>query len=272
MSKPIKLRLKAKRGESSGTHVVIVTVHSQDAITEKKWAIASQKTTDWHVFEGDQFVFNGDGTVTVCVIDKSDSKASETITFRKKSKIFKYPVPAFAIALLSVFTVVAIGTAGYVIYQQLQHTPVPTGINQKQKRPDDNKSLDKSTGSGIDGAPASKNQNETLESLKKKEIYVDDWPVFSASFPNGSADSKGSVKLVNLSDNNVIMQANIYLDGKLIATTPALKPGQYSETAVLKANIPAGTYKAETHVCYYKTDGTDNFLGMSTSGTTLTIG
>jgi hypothetical protein len=74
------------------------------------------------------------------------------------------------------------------------------------------------------------------------------------SFPDGSAGSAGTWQLSNSDSNDVIMQAKIYIDDSLIATSPAVKPGKNVKSITLQNDLKEGSYDAIAYINYYDVD------------------
>lgn len=103
----------------------------------------------------------------------------------------------------------------------------------------------------LNGSAPSKSEQELLEALKKKQITVTDKVSTSAVFPIGNKGTEGTWSIDNLKTNNVVMQAEIHLNGRIISMSPQLRPGQYSAKLKLSNTIPSGQYRATAYIDYY---------------------
>jgi hypothetical protein len=90
----------------------------------------------------------------------------------------------------------------------------------------------------------------TATSQQSSEMVTDEI-ASSVTFSSGSTGTSGAWKLENASGNKVIMQAQIYLGGALIATSAALKPGQSAESIKLSADVGSGSYTGIAYINYY---------------------
>lgn len=125
-----------------------------------------------------------------------------------------------------------------------------------------NKSL-LQNGNALQGSYQQKTESELLADLKKQQIIVTDKVSSQLLFPKGDAGTKGSWVVENPEANNVIMQCEIVYQGKTIATSTPISPGQHIESIDLSQTIPAGTYSVSANINYYNLN-TKAYLSKST--------
>jgi cytoskeletal protein RodZ len=118
------------------------------------------------------------------------------------------------------------------------------------------------TGSAKPGSSCSPSQQEILSQLQKQEVTVTDKVSAQASFPSGSRGSTGTWEVENPSSNSVIMQCEIVLDGKTVAKTAPIYPGQHIDGLVLSQPVSSGDYSVTATIKYYNKT-TKVYLGMA---------
>jgi hypothetical protein len=192
-------------------------------------------------FDGDRFNVKHAGSYTVYIKDESEEKTIETITI-KRNKVIVLLIPILIIA----------GTMGYFILSNILGLPPSNNTGRKLN----------SNGSAISGIYTGETQSEILADLKKNEVMITDNVASSINFSSGKKGSTGSWVVENIKTNKVIMQAGIYLNGKKIAESAAIKPGQYIKTITLSSDVPAGTYTVTAYINYYNTS-TEEYISKA---------
>jgi hypothetical protein len=90
-----------------------------------------------------------------------------------------------------------------------------------------------------------------LEDLKKQQLIVTDKLSSNILFPSGKPGSIGDWIVENPHENQVIQQAEVYLDGKLIAKSVPIYPNQHIKAIELKQDIPTGEYGVIAYINYF---------------------
>ena len=182
----------------------------------------------------------------------------------KKVKIFKRSVPAIAVLLISVCTVLAMGVGtGILVYKNMiaNHNAgkAPTQSNPVSAAyPDSGGS-----GNALPGDNASSSTESTMARLESQMATVTDKVSSSVSFPSGEKGTKGNWMLGNPAGNRVFMQATLVNgSGQTIATSVVLKPGQHIESLTLSRDVPAGSSTVTAYISYYALD-TQAYIGKS---------
>ncbi|WP_283608496.1 hypothetical protein [Faecalispora anaeroviscerum] len=143
------------------------------------------------------------------------------------------------------------------------------GLNPSSQSSPGSSSLD-DNGSAIPGGYDSKTQSEILSELQKKQLTVTDRVSAQISFPSGAKGTKGAWVVENPALNNVIMQCEVVLDGKTVAKSVPIVPGQHIESITLVKKIDPGTYDVNAAIRYYDRD-TKTYLGEANYRIKLTV-
>ena len=133
--------------------------------------------------------------------------------------------------------------------------PCPSSASSPVSRLDD-------TGSAEPGSSSSPSRQEILSRLQKQEVTVTDKVSAQASFFNGSKGSTGTWEVENPSSNSVVMQCEIVLDGKTVAKSAPIYPGQHIDGLTLSRQVSPGNYSVTATIRYYNKD-TKAYLGMA---------
>jgi len=104
----------------------------------------------------------------------------------------------------------------------------------------------------------------------ESSVTITDKLSSAMSFPSGSIGTTGNWICENLQKNNVIVQAQVYLGGKLIATSAPIKPGQHIENLNLSANVVRGNYDAIVLLNYFNIT-TQAFISRSGYKVSLSV-
>lgn len=118
------------------------------------------------------------------------------------------------------------------------------------------------TGSAKPGSSNTPSRQEILSRLQKQEVTVTDKVSAQASFPNGSKGGTGTWEVENPSSNTIIMQCEIVLNGKTIAKSAPIYPGQHIDSLTLSRQVAPGNYSVTATIRYYNKH-TKAYLGMA---------
>jgi hypothetical protein len=113
-------------------------------------------------------------------------------------------------------------------------------------------SLD-NNGSALPGSYTPKSRQEILAELQKEQVVVTDKVSAQVSFPSGVKGTVGSWVVENPSSNKVIEQCDIVLNGKTVAESAPINPGQHIEAITLSQKVAPGTYDVTATINYYST-------------------
>jgi hypothetical protein len=187
-----------------------------------------------NIMDGDTiFYVKEAGTYTAYVKDKYGIEDVSSINVKRR------PLPFFVALLLLAFLVSLIVGFTLIELPQISNpskTDVPSSSAGTVSRP--------VVVSGTASAPAVQNNRST-------QPMVTDHITAAANFSSGISGTSGKWTLENAKGNTVIMQAQLFLNGNLIATSLALKPGQKVESIQLSSNVAKGNYTAVAFINYY---------------------
>lgn len=130
-------------------------------------------------------------------------------------------------------------------------------------------SLD-NNGSALPGSCTPKSRQEILSELRQKEVVVTDRISAQITFSSGDKGTVGTWTVENPASNKVIEQCAVLLDGKTVAESVPIYPGQHIETVTLSRPVSPGTYDVTAVVRYYSTDSKD-LLGQADYCLKLTV-
>ena len=150
---------------------------------------------------------------------------------------------ALIITLLLVFL---LATAGAIVYVSLTNQGSPAGTGPSVGL-DDN-------GNALDGGYKSKTKEQILSDLQKAQVTVTDKISSSAIFDSGAKGSYGTWIVENLSENNVIMQCEIYDGERLICKSVPIYPNQHIERIELLEPVEAGSRDVTAYINYFTLD------------------
>lgn len=132
-------------------------------------------------------------------------------------------------------------------------------------------SIDSSAGMAIDGSHKRRSHGEILAELKQQQVMVTDTLSSHATFASGRKGTTGEWLVENVKSNQVIQQAELYLNNVCIARTAPLLPGQHVETVKLIREVPAGIQKVTAYLNYFNRD-THEFISRAGFNIKMTIG
>ena len=125
-------------------------------------------------------------------------------------------------------------------------------------------------GSSIGGTAQEKERKDIMDELEKQQLVVTDKLSSNITFPSGEIGTVGEWVVENLEENNIIQQAEVYLDGVLIAKSTPIYPNQHITGVSLLENVEPGEYDVTAYLNYYDTD-TKEFLSKAGYSIHLTI-
>ena len=125
-------------------------------------------------------------------------------------------------------------------------------------------------GNAIEGEAQSKTNNDILAELEKQQLVVTDKLSSNITFPSGSSGTIGDWIVENTATNNIILQAEVYLDDVLIAKSTPIYPNQHITGVSLLENIEHGEYDVTAYLNYYDVD-TKEFLSKAGYTIHLTV-
>lgn len=130
--------------------------------------------------------------------------------------------------------------------------------------------LDPGAGDALSGGYKGKTREEILTELQEKQVQVTDTISSHASFATGTAGDLGEWIVENIPGNTVIQQAEIYLDGKCIARSAAIQPGQHIRQVRLIETVPKGVYDVVAYLNYFTQD-TQSYISKAGFNIKMTI-
>lgn len=214
-----------------------VVCRTEKGIMLRRWVRGRKDAlyfqSDWSrgaAFSGDRFSVRRPGPYTVYVEDADGNGTAETVLIRRNRLL---------VIVLPVMLVLAVGAGGLLQYLHTHHLPVPPIVRMI------------GGGHATPGPVSSETSSDILAKLKKEQAMVTDDVSSSAQFPSGKSGTTGSFAVENLSSNNVIMQASLSLNGKEIAKSPPIYPGEHIDGVTLSQAVPAGTFEAVATLSYY---------------------
>jgi hypothetical protein len=125
-------------------------------------------------------------------------------------------------------------------------------------------------GSALPGGYTPKSRQEILSELQKEQVVVTDKVSAQISFPSGAKGAVGSWVVENPATNKVIEQCDVVLNGKTVAESIPINPGQHIESITLSQKVAPGTYDVTATINYYSTS-TKELLGKAGYRIKLTV-
>lgn len=166
----------------------------------------------------------------------------------------KWPYILALLLLLLIFLLLLLRSCGN---QHPSPNPPPSSSVPSSSAP----SLD-DTGSAEPGSSSTPSRQEILSRLQKQEVTITDKVSAQASFTGGAKGSTGTWEVENPSSNSVVMQCEITLDGKSVAESAPIYPGQHIDGLTLSRQISPGSYSVTAAIKYYNKT-TKAYLGMA---------
>ena len=125
-------------------------------------------------------------------------------------------------------------------------------------------------GSSIEGEAQAKKREDIMDELEKQQLVVTDKLSSNITFASGEIGTVGEWVAENPEENNIIQQAEVYLEGVLIAKSTPIYPNQHITGVSLLENVEPGEYDVTAYLNYYDT-GTKVFLSKAGYTIHLTI-
>ena len=125
-------------------------------------------------------------------------------------------------------------------------------------------------GSSIEGAAQEKEREDIMGEIEKQQLVVTDKLSSNITFASGEIGIVGEWVVENPAENSIIQQAEVYLDGVLIAKSTPIYPNQHITGVSLLENVETGEYDVTAYLNYYDTD-TKEFLSKAGYTIHLTI-
>lgn len=125
-------------------------------------------------------------------------------------------------------------------------------------------------GSAIDGEVQTKEREDIMNELEKKQLVVTDKLSSNIAFPSGEIGTIGGWVVENPKENNIIQQAEVYLDDVLIAKSTPIYPNQHITGVELLAVVESGEYNVTAYLNYYNIE-TKEFISKAGYNIHLTI-
>jgi len=147
--------------------------------------------------------------------------------------------------------------------------PSPSPSSSESSSTSPSSSLDDS-GSALPGSSSSPSRQEILSQLQKQQVTVTDKVSSQISFPGGSTGSTGIWEVENQPSNSVIMQCEIVLNGKTVAKSVPIYPGQHIDSITLSQPVTPGNYNVTATIKYYNKT-TKAYLGMADYGIHMSV-
>ena len=106
-------------------------------------------------------------------------------------------------------------------------------------------------GSSTVGEVKMKEREEILKELEKQQLIVTDKLSSNITFPSGDIGTIGEWIVENPKENNIIQQAEVYLDDLLIAKSTPIYPDQHITAIELLEELSSGEYEVIAYINYY---------------------
>ena len=251
----MKIKVSVKRcGKAGKPFLVKAAVKSRIPVVERKWSDGrrdiSYFTTAGTYFHTRFLVYNP-GIYTVYAELGNGEKAVRSIDVKKSAGLRKENIAVICILVAATCLVVASSYISSHRSQASRKAPTSSLSSRPVSQSQSDKLEDNGDSSAIDGAYQGKSRAATLRELEKEQVIVTDNLSSSIDFASGQKGASGRWMMENPSKNNVIMQAEIVLNGQVIATSASVRPGQHIESISLGRNISYGTAKAIAYISYY---------------------
>lgn len=125
-------------------------------------------------------------------------------------------------------------------------------------------------GDSIEGEAKKKERDEILKELEKQQLVVTDKLSSNITFSSGTVGTIGEWIVENPEENNIIQQAEVYLDDLLIAKSTPIYPNQHITAIELLEIVQAGEYEVIAYINYYDIE-TKEFISKAGYRIHLTI-
>ncbi len=125
-------------------------------------------------------------------------------------------------------------------------------------------------GGSVDGEAKMKEREEILKDLEKQQLVVTDKLSSNITFPSGDIGTIGEWIVENPKKNNIIQQAEVFLDNLLIAKSTPIYPDQHITAIELLEEIASGEYEVIAYINYYNIE-TKEFISKAGYKIHLTV-
>jgi hypothetical protein len=149
-------------------------------------------------------------------------------------------------------------------------TPSPSPSSSESSGPGPSYSSLNDTGSALPGGSSTPSRQDILSQLQKQEVNVTDQVSAQASFFCGSVGSAGAWTVENSTSNSVIVQCEIIWNGKSVAKSVPIYPGQHIDSITLSQPVSPGNYNVTATIKYYNKT-TKEYLGMTDYGIHMSV-
>jgi heme/copper-type cytochrome/quinol oxidase subunit 2 len=181
-----------------------------------------------------------------------NQKAETRIEGSKKKKVLIILI--LIIIVVAASFIVFRGCCNISIFEEPQSTPVYL----------------EDEGDSIEGEAQVKKREEILKELEKQQLVVTDKLSSNISFTSGDVGAVGEWVVENPKENNVIQQAEVYLDEVLVAKTTPIYPNQHITGIKLLQEVQSGEYEVIAYINYYNID-TKEFISKAGYKVHLTV-
>jgi hypothetical protein len=155
--------------------------------------------------------------------------------------------------------------------EKLKHGgPTPCPSSSEIPSPGPSSSSLNDTGSALLGGSNTPSRQNILSQLQKQQVTVTDHVSAQVFFPSGSTGTTGAWTVENPPSNNVIMQCEIICNGKSIAKSVPIYPGQHIDSLTLSQPVTPGNYNVTATIRYYNKT-TKAYLGMADYGIHMSV-
>lgn len=125
-------------------------------------------------------------------------------------------------------------------------------------------------GSSLEGEVKAKEREEILKELEKQQLVVTDKLSSNITFPSGEIGIIGEWIVENPEENNIIQQAEVYLNDALIAKSTPIYPNQHITKIQLLEEVQSGEYDVIAYLNYYEIE-TKEFISKAGYKIHLTV-
>jgi hypothetical protein len=187
---------------------------------------------------------------------------------KEKKRRRKWPHILLLLLLLLLLILLLLHGCGQ---EKLKHGgPTPCPSSSEIPSPGPSSSSLNDTGSALSGGSSTPSRQDILSQLQKQQVTVTDQVSAQVSFPSGSTGSTGAWTVENPPSNNVIMQCEIIRNGKSVAKSVPIYPGQHIDSITLSQPVTPGNYNVTATIRYYNKT-TKAYLGMADYGIHMSV-
>ncbi len=106
-------------------------------------------------------------------------------------------------------------------------------------------------GKSLEGEAEARTREDILNELKKQQLIVTDKLSSNITFPSSDIGEIGDWIIENPEENNIIVQAEVYLNDVLIAKSTPIYPNQHITGIALLEEVNSGEYEVTAYLNYY---------------------